>query len=271
MTDTIQQLAEQPAALPPVPELPDGAPSLARHLAWALAYIRHLQRPPALPSDLESYCEAVGALEAIEAAPAVVREIDGKVYWTSDNGALLPDDVVKPQHQLEDEVVRRIVTGALGVRGILGRFKRYSIGEIYAFVALLSQDYGIEFTAKGSVTLHSFDRRLRVQIASADRIDFGAEINTARELLLAYLAEEPGSAALKAMIQGALGLDRQGSIRPREVLRLRAYDIRHPKWAAAMRAIDDSLRTSGTAQYLRVYRRDEGGRWVQIPLDLASV
>ena len=271
MTQTIEQLAEQPATLRDVPALPDGAPSLARHLAWALTYIRHLQRPMALPSDLESYGEAVAALEAIEGVAAPTQEIGGRRYWARDDGTLVPDELVRPEWRLEDEIVRRIATGALGVNGILGRFKSRSMAEVYGYVELLAQEYGVAETGKGSVTLHSYDRSLRVQIASADKLSFGPEIHVARGLLLDYLAAEPGSDALKAVVQGALGLDRQASIRPREVLRLRAYEIGHETWQEAMRAIDASLRSSGTARYLRVYRRDEGGRWVQIPLDLASV
>ena len=271
MTETIEQLAEQPATWRDVPALPDGAPSLARHLAWALKFIGCLQPPMTLPGDLESYGEAIAALEAIEGVAAPTQEIGGKRYWARSDGSLIPDDLVKAEHRLEDEVVRRIATGALGVSGILGRYKAYSMAEVYGYVELLAQEYGGGKTGKGSVTLGTYDGTWRVQIASADKITFGPEIHVARGLLLDYLAAEPGSDALKAVVQGALGLDRQASIRPREVLRLRAYEIGHETWQEAMRAIDASLRSSGTARYLRVYCRDEGGRWVQVPLDLASV
>jgi hypothetical protein len=37
-----------------------------------------------------------------------------------------------------------------------------------------------------------------------------------------------------------------------------------------MQAITESIRISGSKQYLRLYERDEDGKYRQIPLDVAA-
>lgn len=249
-------------------ELPPAAPTLARHLLQVLQILDgcHLDR-----SDRAVCGAAAGALEDLPRVDGGTEVVGGAVYWRDDRGALIPEAVVKAQDKLRDEAVRKIVAGAIGVSDILRRFKTHSMGELYAFLALIAQEYGAESAATtGSVTLYTYDREFRVVLARADKVAFGPEIHAARTLLLEYLAAEPGPEPLKALVSRALGLDRQASVRPAEVLRLRVMEIGHPKWNSAMRAIDDAMRSAGTAEYLRVYRRDAEGRWVKIPLDLAG-
>lgn len=261
--------------LPQPPTLPPSAPTLARHLAWALDRLRGQMQEGLDPPDgediarFEAGCAALAALPV--AAPATTQ-LDGRTYWRDEDGRLVPEGLVKAQRLLEDELVRGIAAGALGVSGILARFRGYSMAEAAAYLAQLAQDYGADAKGgNGNISFFSYDRAWKVTVTRADRISFGPEIQVARTLIADFLAAEDGSDTLKALITRAFGLDREGTIRVAEVLRLRTYEITHPQWQAAMRAIGDSIRTAGTAEYLRVYRRGEDGRYEQIPLDLASV
>lgn len=259
------------AALPAAPGLPAGVPGLAHHLSWALGQIREMASGSDVADLAGPYQEAVAALEALPTVPSGTVKVQGQWMWRDERGALLPDSVVRVTDKLTDEVVRTIATGAIGISGILSRFRERSLAEVYDLLALLAQHYGVERTGRGSVTLPTVDGLWQLKVVNTDRIDFGPEIAAARDLLEEYLAEQPAGEDLKVLIRHAFGLDRPGDVRAAEILRLRRYEIAHPKWQAAMRAITDAMRSVGAKEYLRVYRRDApGGEWRLVPLDVAA-
>ena len=47
--------------------------------------------------------------------------------------------------------------------------------------------------------------------------------------------------------------------------------IEDEKWKKAMRAIHDSIQVTGSKEYIRVYKRNNEGKYEQIPLDLSAV
>ena len=60
----------------------------------------------------------------------------------------------------------------------------------------------------------------------------------------------------------------------KQIIGLKQYPIRHPKWLAAMKMIDDATEIAGTKSYIRFKKRDGGRIDAQlstIVLDFASV
>ena len=68
--------------------------------------------------------------------------IDGKAYMSDGKGGLTPVDLIKPQHLLEDEVVRKIACFAIDLSAQVARFKEHTFDDIGGFEALLAQEYG---------------------------------------------------------------------------------------------------------------------------------
>ena len=48
-------------------------------------------------------------------------------------------------------------------------------------------------------------------------------------------------------------------------------EIDDPQWKKAMAAIKESIQSTGTATYVRVYQRNSAGAYDAITLDLAAV
>ncbi|STY90300.1 DUF3164 family protein [Moraxella bovis] len=57
----------------------------------------------------------------------------------------------------------------------------------------------------------------------------------------------------------------------RRVLSLRSLDINDEKWLQAMDAISDAIQVVSSKEYIRVYERDNDGKYQQITLDFASL
>lgn len=74
-----------------------------------------------------------------------------------------------------------------------------------------------------------------------------------------------------ALINDAFQVDKEGKVSTYRVMGLKRHDFDHPKWLKAMQAIQDATQTASTKEYLRVYERNEDGKYQQIPLDFSKV
>ncbi|MCB5198574.1 DUF3164 family protein [Loktanella sp. TSTF-M6] len=202
------------------------------------------------------------------------REIDGRIEIGDGKGGWKPVDLVKPQHLLEDETVRKIVGFACALSDQVARFKEHTFDDIGAFEALLAQEYEAKLGGKkGNKTLMSVDGLFKVQVQVSDHIDFGPELQIAKELVDECLNEWAANARdeIRTIVTRAFNTDKAGQINRSEVFMLLRLDISDPRWTKAMDAIRDAMRVVGSKTYVRCYRRDRfDGPWQAITIDLAK-
>lgn len=195
-------------------------------------------------------------------------------YMMNAEGALMPLDKVKPAHKLEDETVRRIIAEAKAVSAQLAKFKDVAMGDAQAFRAMVAEQYGAKKGgAKGNMTMRSYDGALSIQVQVSETIDFGAELQAAKELIDDCVEEwaKGSNDNLHTLINHAFQVNKEGNIDTGRVLGLRRLDITDANWLSAMNAISDAVRVTGSRTYIRFYETDEKGERKAIPLDLASV
>lgn len=196
-------------------------------------------------------------------------------YWKDARGALVPESMIKPIDRQRDQLVREIVEKAKELSKLMTEFKGSVFGDIEAFVDLSLQEYGTKLGGKkGNVTLATFDGKYKILRANADNINFDERIQAAKELIDECVAEWTTDARpeIKAIIDNAFAVDKQGKISIGRVLNLRRLDIKDQRWLKAMDAISDSLQVVGSTSYIRIYERvGETEQYRQIPLDIAAV
>lgn len=200
--------------------------------------------------------------------------MDGKAYMHDAKRALVPIEMVKPQDQLEDETVRKIVGYALDLSGQVTRFKQHTHDDLGALDALLEQDYELKKGgAKGNKTYMSFDGCYKVQVAVQDHIDFGPQLQIAKELIDECLIEWASEARpeIRAIVTRAFNTDKAGSVNRSEIFMLLRLEIEDPRWKQAMKAIRDAMRVVGSKTYVRCYQRATAdAAWQAITIDLAK-
>lgn len=201
-------------------------------------------------------------------------DINGTTHLADAKGRQVPIGVIKPQHLLEDETVRKIIGYALALSDQVARFKAHVFEDLAAFEDILAQEY--ETTrggVKGNKTFMSYDGLYKVQVATAEHVEFGPELQEAKKLFDQCLNEwsEDADDKLRAIVTRAFNTDKAGKINTAEIYSLLRLDIDDPRWKRAMDAIRAAMRVVGSKTYVRCYHRPaQDAAWQAITIDLAK-
>lgn len=217
----------------------------------------------------------VSTAAIIEEQPEIgVTIVSGKKYMADAKGSLVPLEFVKPQHKLEDETVRKIISYARELSDQISRFRGHTMTDLGEFDALLEQEYGSRRGGvKGNRTYQSFDGLLKVVVQVSDFVDFGAELQVAKGIIDECLTEWSAEAApeIRAIVTRAFNTDKEGKINRAEVFMLLRLDIGDERWKRAQDAIRDAMRVTGSKEYTRFYERDRiTDGWHAITIDMAK-
>ena len=210
---------------------------------------------------------------AQDQAPPAVDPPPG--YRQDGKGRLVPDRLIRPQDGLEDQTVRRILAFGVDLADQISRFRQHSFADVAALLEIMANEYGggRRPGRRGNYSLSSYDGRAKVVIQAQDTIVFGPELQAARTIINACLEEWSSNSNenIQAIVQHAFQPDKQGQVSREAVLRLRRLDIDDDRWRMARRAIDDSIRVTGSRVYLRLYvRGSQEGAWKAVPIDIAG-
>lgn len=195
-------------------------------------------------------------------------------YRLNDKGHLIPVDKIKEIDKLRDETVKKLVGQAISLQIQMRSIKEQLFAEFHNFVELSAQEYDTVIGGKkGNVTLMSFDGKYKVQIAIQDNLVFDERLQVAKALVDECLHEWTADSNdnIKAIINNAFQVDKEGKINTRRVLGLRSLNIDDDKWKKAMQAIADATQVISSKEYIRFYQRDEHGKYQAISLDFANI
>ena len=195
-------------------------------------------------------------------------------YMKNAKGHLIPVGKVKPVDKLRDEQVKLMMEHAKALRLDMQRKKRLLFNAFTDFVALSAQEYDVQLGGKkGNTTLLSYDGKYKIQLAVSENIVFDERLQVAKSLIDECLTDwtQDSNDNIKALINQAFQVDKEGNISTGRVLALRGLDISDSKWDKAMDAISDPIQVTDTKQYIRFYERDEQGGYHQISLDFSNV
>lgn len=180
-----------------------------------------------------------------------------------------------PIDQARNSLVIELAELAKTVSEQLTRAKAKTFGDVAAFVDLSAEEYKVKLGGKkGNLTLHSFDGRYKLQIATAESITFDERLQAAKELLDQCAADwsDGTREEVKIVLQNTFQTDREGNLSVGKILGLRRWAITDARWQEAMRAISESIQVIGSKQYIRFYERvGMTDRYVPIPLDMVAV
>jgi hypothetical protein len=196
-------------------------------------------------------------------------------YLQDQAGRLVPIATIDEIDLTRNDLVNEIVAKALALQQAMEEFKLATLGDIEAFIDLSAERYDVQLGGKkGNVTLTSFDGRYKIQRAISESLVFDERLQVAKELIDQCIHRwAQGSAAeIRALVEHAFQVDKEGKISTGRVLSLRRLAIDDLQWRQAMDAIADSIQVTGSKTYIRLYERwGEADQWRPISLDLASL
>ncbi|MBF0286009.1 MAG: DUF3164 family protein [Magnetococcales bacterium] len=183
-------------------------------------------------------------------------------------------DQVRPLDALRDGVVKEIVQKAKDKREQLRRLKAAIVDEIAAFVSISLEKHGAKVGGeKGNVTLRSFDGKFKIQVDIAERMDFDEGLLAAKLLIDNCIRRwsEGARPEILTLVQDAFRVDSSGGVDVWRVLALKRLDYDDDEWKMAMDAINNSMYTKDSKQYIRFYEQRLDGKYEPIPLDFATL
>lgn len=196
-------------------------------------------------------------------------------YWQDSAGRLVPESMVKPIDRTRDQLVQELIKKGEVLAGQIATYKREAFADIAAFVELSAEQYGIAIGGKkGNVTLTSFDGRYKVVRQVQDTLAFDERLQVAKQLIDECINRwtDGGKPEVRVLINDAFQVDKTGKISTGRVLGLKRLDIHDPQWKQAMQAIGDSVMSTNSSTYVRLYKRvGDTDRYMPISLDIAGV
>lgn len=195
-------------------------------------------------------------------------------YMKNARGYLIPTSKIKEIDLLRDEQARKIATTAKELNALLTQTKLQMFSDFNDFVALSASEYDTKIGGKkGNATITSFDGTIRVQMAVSDNVVFDERLQVAKSLIdeCLHAWTENSNDNIKAIINQAFQVDKEGKISTHRVLGLRSLNITDTKWLKAMQAIQDSVKVTSTREYIRVYEQDTNGNEQQIIIDFSKI
>lgn len=226
-------------------------------------------------SEARAIAPVATAQAPVSAMQVVSDDNESRTFYMENaKGHLIPIDKVKPVDKLRDEVVKDMIAIAIDVRAQMRVAKNKLFDSFNDFVALSAQEYDVQMGGKkGNTTLLSYDGKYKVQLAVAENIVFDERLQVAKTLIDECLTDwtQDSNDNIKALINQAFQVDKEGNISTGRVLALRSLDINDAKWDRAMDAISDAIQVTDTKEYIRFYERDATGAYHQISLDFSNV
>lgn len=211
----------------------------------------------------------------ITSATTTQAETTPAGYMRNAAGHLVPTEQVREQDLLRDEVARELAFQALSLHVALKAFKARALADVADLVRIAGERYDVKLGGKkGNVSISSYDGKYKVCRQVAERIAFTEELEAAKELINACIDRwsQGANPHIRALVDRAFRTDTKGQIKTSAVLELLRLDIADDDWQRAMEAIKDSIQSTGTAIYVRVYERiGDSDQYRPITLDLAGV
>lgn len=196
-------------------------------------------------------------------------------YMRNAQGHLVPLALIKPVDQERDRLVRELTDLAKELNQRLIQTKTKIFGDVAAFAELSAEQYGVKRGGKkGNITLHTYDGRFKLQLATAENLTFDERLQAAKALIDECINEwaKGSRPEIMALVQQAFQTDKEGNLNVGRILALRRLEIGDQRWQQAMKAIGESIQVIGTKQYIRFYERvGDTDRYAPIPLDLVDV
>lgn len=196
-------------------------------------------------------------------------------YLQDAKGRLVPDRLVSDAARLEDATVRTIAAYALDLHRQVHRFVGHCYDDLAAMDDLMAERYDLKRRggAKGNRTYTSFDGTLRVVVQVQDRIQFGPELQIARDLVEECITDWGAGAGdeIVTLARHAFDVDKAGNVSREKVFALRRLEMDDDRWRVAKAAITDAIRVTGSKSYIRFYvRPTPEARWTGITIDTAG-
>ena len=197
----------------------------------------------------------------------------GKVY-TDKDGREIPSGYIHKVDKEKHAAALRIHKKAVDLNSRLVAFKAEVFEVADALYQRMLDEKKIELrdNSRGGYSISTIDKAIKVEITVAETIAFDERIDVAQKLINEYLEDKTKGADqdLAILVNEAFRTTR-GRLDTRRIINLMKLKITNEKWAKAVDLIKESMSTSDSKRYIRVWERDQNGGYKPVKLDFAAI
>lgn len=195
-------------------------------------------------------------------------------YMKNTQGHFILKEHIKPIDIERNNFVMQCVNKVKKIQKQLKELKKELTTDLNTFIQQTAKQYKVDMGGvKGNITLMSFDGNYQIKKQMVERISFDEGLQVAKaiidECIRIWSQSSPGE--LRAVIEHAFKIDKEGKINTNAILALRRLNIKDPRWEQAMQAIVDSIHLVETKSYIRIYERMPDGKLKNISLEMSSL
>jgi hypothetical protein len=197
--------------------------------------------------------------------------------WADESGQHIPFDRIKQNERLNERQIAGLAKAALKLHKSLSAFKEeaFEIAQKLYDAFVESNGGKAPGKGKGNITLYNFDRSLKVEVSVHEQIVFDEGFIQLAKTKIDEILEDGLSGAkdfVKPLVMDAFSRS-GGQLDTKRVLALRKYEdrIRDPRYAEAMKHINNAIRRPSSRQYFRVWAKDAKGDYKDIQLNFSSI
>ncbi len=186
-------------------------------------------------------------------------------------GREFPASIIDKELVRRDALVNRIAERARKLQERIVADKQKMVEELDKYLDELARRNGLKW--RGNAELVNFDESMKVEVRYRERIQFGVELQLAKQKIDECLKEwtSDSNANLKAIISEAFQVDKKGEIAKHRILALRRYNIQDTTWKEALELIDKAIQVTSTKQYIAIYTKRDDGSYEQVVLNFSAL
>lgn len=211
---------------------------------------------------------------AAEALPKPAKPATPPGWRSNAIGHLVHESEIKEQDLFRDSVVTDLVTEGIALHQALKAYKEKALKDVADLIGISAQKWQMNLGGKkGNVSITSFDGELMIQRVYAERITYTEEMEVAKAKVDECVQKwKAGSNPhIVTLANRAFQTNKNGDLSMSRIIEMLSYKIDDPEWLAAMQVVNDSLRVCGTAVYIRIYKRDDNGKYINMTLNISGV
>lgn len=180
----------------------------------------------------------------------------------------------KDYEALRDDTVFNMINGANAIKTVLKDFKTSVFDDLEAMYKLLQEHSSRHADGKGSFTIETTDRLMKVQFKRQETTKFDERATQAEKHILDFLTTEFSDGDPKSKMLRKLLERKKGKVDKDNVLLLvgMADDFNNEHWNKGIALYKESIVPDATKYYAQFFvRLHEGDEWQAIVLDFARI
>lgn len=193
-------------------------------------------------------------------------------FYKDHEGFDIPAHAIPELEKRKDKLSRKLLKKALDIEERLHDLKNEMVENCDGMFNEMLLKHDVKQDTKGSYTIFSYDKSIKIEVNVSNRIEFNDHINIAQAKINEYIREKTEGVddGICKLINSAFTKSK-GTLDAKRIIGLKKIQINHKLWKQAMELIDKSISTNSSKRYFSISQKDEEGNYTAVSLNFSNM